>query len=233
MAVLFGIFSRYIESLNLEASLPKKIVILSFCNTRRSVKKLPYSAATIATHKKKIMKNNNQIYKTLVSLVSFVTLTVVLASTAGAQKQEEYHILGERQTGSRIPPEVVTSLIPLDLTYEELSDKDKAFIKANYDNMPAEDEPPFPENGLMGIWKPIAESFHRSNQIGEIIAVATIDPKGKVEKVAMYKTTSNDMTKMISTALFATKFKPAVCDSKPCTMDFILEGELNIDLMRD
>ena len=176
--------------------------------------------------------NKNRLYASLVAILSASLLFTSALVNATAQPQEEYHVLGKRQTGSRIRPEIITSLIPLDKTYAELSETDKTYIRANYENMPADDEPPFPLKGLNDIWVPVGKTFQRNDQIGEVVAIASVNAEGKVEKVSMYKTTSTDITRMVSAALFATEFKPGLCSGEPCAMDFILEGRLNIELLR-
>ena len=167
------------------------------------------------------------------ALATLLTLLLVSTQPVFANGKKEYHLLGEPKTGTRIPTKLVTSPTPLDATYAELDDASKANIKANYENMPVSDEPPFPTEGLEPLWKEITKVSYGRNQIGGIVAIASVSPEGKVEKVAMYDTTSSYMTRVVSAALFATPFKPGVCDGKACAMDFILEGEINIDLMQN
>ncbi len=171
----------------------------------------------------------NLVYGALIALAS----ALILASApVYAEKEELYHVYGDAPTGTRLKPKIISSPTPLDASYEELSEEHKAKIRANYSNMPETDEPPFPTGGLMPIWEAISEQRHPNDQRGKVMAVATVNAEGKVEKVAMYDTTSTHMTKLVANALMYTPFKPAVCNGEPCEMDFILEATLNIDLMR-
>ena len=181
------------------------------------------------------MKNSKRTNRsTLIALASALILSVLASAQAAAKDDPSYILYGEPRTGSRIAPKLLTSPIPINVTYEELSDAEKAKIRANYDSMPEADEPPFPKAGLEPIWKEVTkEGRHSSNQIGDVVVVASVDKDGVVREVAVYNTTSNNMTRIVSTALAATEFKPAVCSGKPCAMDFILEARLDIDLMRN
>ncbi len=168
-----------------------------------------------------------------VSLVIALSALLFTATTFATEIVEEpvYVVLGDRMTGTRIRPEIVISELPLNATYEQLSADDKAKIRANYDNMPEGDEPPFPKEGLFPLWEHISGLAYKRIQKGNIMAIASVDATGKVGQVMMYETTSNTVTRVVSTVLAATEFKPAVCSGKPCAMDFIFEGRLDIDLL--
>ena len=168
----------------------------------------------------------------LIALVSSLVLSALLSTTTAAKAEGQYYLYGNPPTGTRLAPKVVTSPLPLEATYEELTAEDKAKIRANYDGMPEADEPPFPKAGLKPIWETIYENYHPSNQKGDLVVIASVDLYGVVREVAVYETTSNHMTKLVSTALAATEFKPAKCGGEACAMDFIFEGRLDIDIMR-
>jgi hypothetical protein len=180
------------------------------------------------------MKHSKTTKKSpLIALASALILSVLASTAAAAKDDPTYVMYGEARTGSRIAPKVVTSPVPVNVTYQELSEAEKAKIRANYDSMPAADEPPFPKAGLAPIWEAVTDQRHTSNQVGDVVVVASVDKDGIVREVAVYNTTSNNMTRLISTALAATEFKPAVCDGTPCAMDFILEARLDIELLRN
>lgn len=169
---------------------------------------------------------------TISALISAALLSMNAMADVGVSPNE-YHLLGEAKTGTRIPTKLVTSPLPLEATYADLNEADKAYIRSNYQNMPESDEPPYPVEGLHEFWDEVTKVRYARNQIGDVVAIASVSPEGKVEKVEVYDTTSTYMTKVISTALFALPFKPAVCNGKACAMEFILEGKMNIDLMQN
>ena len=180
------------------------------------------------------MKYSKKSTKTSLIAASLALALSAFCSAGNAANDEQlYYIYGDAPTGTRIEPRILTSKTPLEATYEQLSEADKVRIKADYANMPADDEPPFPQAGLMPIWEAIVTTRHPSDQVGDVVAIASVNPKGKVEKVAMYNTTSNHMSRLVSTALLASQFKPAICAGNPCAMDYILEARLDIELMRN
>ena len=59
------------------------------------------------------------------------------------------------------------------------------------------------------------------------MAVATVDKKGKVANVSLYKTPSARMGKLAGQLIMLTDFEPGRCSGKPCNGEFLLE--LNFD----
>jgi hypothetical protein len=126
-------------------------------------------------------------------------------------------------TGTSIPRKIIVGgRLPIRKTYEQLSAEHKQIVKNYYNNMPQEDEPPYPKYGLISIYKPMVKLQERFQGRGDIEMYVTVDAEGRPRSVSVYKTPDADVSKAIASVLMLTEFKPAVCNGKPCTMEFPL-----------
>lgn len=152
-----------------------------------------------------------------------LAIILILVAPVTFAKEEVFTLKGDVPTGTRLAPDVVTSAIPLDKPYSELSEEQQAHVRRNYQSMPAGDTPPFPKEGLASIYQPFVDVVSATSKGGQITAVATIDKNGKAQKVAIYRTTGETMTKAIYAALMSAEFDPAICKGEPCAMDYLLD----------
>jgi outer membrane biosynthesis protein TonB len=126
------------------------------------------------------------------------------------------------ETGTIIKKEVRwDSKIPLNKTYGQLTPEQKDYFHAMYEALKPGDEPPFPLEGI----KPIINAINKGQSMmrarGELNLTVTVGPDGKATEVADYGSTRNrEMLNYAASILLMTKFKPAVCSGKPCTMQF-------------
>jgi len=61
---------------------------------------------------------------------------------------------------------------------------------------------------------------------GERYLAATVDSDGRVNAVKVLRSPDPEMSRMAATVLMETEFKPALCDGRPCGMDFPLRQVL-------
>jgi hypothetical protein len=121
-----------------------------------------------------------------------------------------------------------TSKIPLDKTYGELNDKQKAQLHSLYESMPPGDEPPFPLEGMKPVFNAIKAAQKKIMAKGVLNLAVTVGPDGIAKNVVDLGSTKNaDMTEFAGTVLMMTKFKPAVCGGKPCESQFPLHLKLS------
>ncbi|MGQ3050417.1 MAG: hypothetical protein ACT6S0_01410 [Roseateles sp.] len=135
------------------------------------------------------------------------------------RKQFEVRV---EETGTRLGRTAMRSSLPLNRRYAELDDAEKAQLRANYEGMPAADEPPFPAQGLLPIFNALHEGMDKLGAVGEITLVADVDTEGKVRHVDAFGSINPDFARFASRVLTATPFKPGVCASKPCNMQYVL-----------
>ncbi|HAT30980.1 MAG TPA: hypothetical protein DCW29_09075 [Janthinobacterium sp.] len=134
----------------------------------------------------------------------------------------EYRIKeSEPQTGSHIRRDSFTgSGIPLNKRYAELSAAQKSMLRARYETMAPDDEPPFPVNGMMHINKSIQEGNAILHEEGALRMVVKIDSKGDATTVEVLSSPSEKMTKLAAAILMLEKYKPALCHGVACSMQF-------------
>lgn len=163
-------------------------------------------------------------------LVTVLTLCTTVAS-ALAQTRPEYTIREDApRTGSLIRKAAVgPAAVPVNLPYEQMTAEDRAKFNENYEQIPAGDEPPFPRHGLREVFDPIRKAQGRLLVRGDLFLVATIDPSGEAVEVTVIGSPSPEMTRFAAEILLLTKYKPAMCGGKPCTMQFPLRMRFNVE----
>jgi hypothetical protein len=125
------------------------------------------------------------------------------------------------KTGSRLRENISsTSLYPLDRPWNRFTDEQKAKVRAFYEDMPVEDEPPFPLKGMQPVLQDLSRLLGAARAEGVVHLEMTVDPTGKTTAFKIYKMPDLDTAKYVAVVFKETKFKPAVCGGKPCQMDF-------------
>ncbi len=132
----------------------------------------------------------------------------------------------EPRVGTTIRAEVVRSTIPFDKKYDEMTAEQKDVFRSNYDKLSANDEPPFPLDGLAEIGREIVRLESSGQFRGPLIMTVHIDEKGEAQSTAVYKTPNDDFSKSVAIVAMKSRYKPAKCDGKPCAMDFPLIVDL-------
>lgn len=154
-----------------------------------------------------------------------VAALVAACTVAAAPADPVYNVkVDEPSTGSHITKSVLLgdAWLPLNRTWAELSDEDKRKVRSQYEAMPAGDEPPFPAEGLLPIYKAIGEGQRHLRRLGsgQMTLVATVDSQGKVAQVQVLGQGVPGLNEFVAQVLMVTPFKPAVCGGQPCRMDF-------------
>jgi len=126
------------------------------------------------------------------------------------------------RTGSNTRLDILRSPIPLDRKYDEFTPEQKEVLRSKYDQLGANDEPPFPEDGMAQIGKAIAKLEAAGKFRGPLVMTVRIDADGQAQSTAVYKTPDDDFAKSVATVVMKARYKPAQCDGKPCAMDFPL-----------
>jgi hypothetical protein len=155
-----------------------------------------------------------------------IVLCCLLAAfmpVASAQElpRKQFEIRVE-ETGTRLGRAAIRSTLPLNRRYAELEDAEKAMVRADYEGMPAGDEPPFPAHGLLPIFNDINEAMNKYRFFGTLTAVADVDGDGKVRHVDVFGNVDRTVASFVTRVLFAAPFKPGVCAGKPCNMQYML-----------
>jgi len=135
--------------------------------------------------------------------------------------QRDYNA-ATQETGTIIRKDIRwNSKIPLDKTYEQLTDEQKAELHAMYETLGEGDEPPFPENGIKPIFNAIKKAQRIRQARGELILAVTVGPDGKATLVEELGSVYDiQLTELAQQVLLLTKYKPGKCKGQPCTMKF-------------
>ncbi len=146
---------------------------------------------------------------------------MLTGACANAVEQERFTMKeGEAQTGTRLKRENAVSSLPFDKSYRELSAEQQRKVKSAYANMAEDDEPPFPEKGLAGLFSALQKVHAKVPVRGKLDLEAEVDAEGKVVNVLIYESPDEWVTKVMAAALATTKFKPALCHGQPCAQNF-------------
>jgi hypothetical protein len=114
-----------------------------------------------------------------------------------------------------------TSRIPLNKTYGQLTEAQKAELHKMYETLPAGDEPPFPAEGIKPIFNAIKNAQRVLQARGALDLAVTVGPDGKAIKVDDYSNLrSTQMADVAQQVLLLTRYKPGMCSGSPCTMQY-------------
>jgi hypothetical protein len=127
----------------------------------------------------------------------------------------------EPSTGSTISREIVIAgTVPFDKRYSELTVEQRRIVKSQYERMGDADEPPFPVNGLRPIYLMLASGQQELRVNGPLTIFVEVDSKGRATKVSILQSPNPAMAKFAASVLLQEKYKPALCNGIPCTMEF-------------
>ena len=112
--------------------------------------------------------------------------------------------------------------IALNLPYAQLAPEEKDSLRSWWEGIPDSDEPPFPAEGLRALYDPLRKAHNALSDPGNLFAVATVGPDGKVIEAKVFEAPSKTMATFAAKLLLLTTFKPALCSGQPCRMDFPL-----------
>jgi len=180
------------------------------------------------------MKTHQFLSLVVISVASTVAQAQLIPSnesparSSSATANTRNTVAATQETGTIIKKDIRwNSKIPLDKTYGELTPEQRAELHAQYEALPEGDEPPFPENGIKPIFNAIKKTQRIRQAHGELIMAVTVGPDGKAIKVEELGNVYDiQMTELAQQVLLLTKYKPAVCSGKPCTMKFKFTQQL-------
>lgn len=153
---------------------------------------------------------------------TIIACAIAWLACVAACADDQFILYGDEQIGTRLRPELGVFPVPLDKPYHEMEERHQAIIRADYGDMSADVQPPFPRRGLAELYRPLLQANREYRDAGELMAVATVDKKGKVANVALYKTPSQRMGKLAGRLIMLTEFEPGRCADKACGGEFLL-----------
>ena len=158
-------------------------------------------------------------------------LCVALLSASVASADDRYKLKETAPaTGTRIRQDVAFWDLPFDKRYAELSENEKGKVRAMYEDLPPECEPPFPEKGLKHLVEQMIQIQTALLERGSVFAIAAVDESGNVQNVSFYETPSANMAKALGYVLVKERFKPAMCNGQNMPMEFVIRTRFKVRL---
>jgi len=134
---------------------------------------------------------------------------------------EKFSLKAEGPTSSKIRWNAIQgSRLPFDKPYADLTEDQKRLVRSQYEPMLDGDEPPYPIRGLGPVYKAIGTAQQKLFAEGHIILVVDVDSLGNATSVTAYGDPDPRMTKFLTRLVLLEKYKPAICQGKPCSMQF-------------
>lgn len=157
-------------------------------------------------------------------------LALVSAALAAGAEPELYTIKQSTPSeGSHLRrPIVVAGYTPLDKRYADLTAQQQSDLKAEYGKMGPGDEPPFPEKGLMDLYKAVGKAHEKLGYEfkGPLTMRVDVNANGEPTAIATMESPDNDITTVAYNAIVDQKFKPGLCNGTPCPRQFLFHAEL-------
>lgn len=149
-------------------------------------------------------------------------LTVIVAASAAPVAAADKYSLHEDRFDSHFGHDPVSSDVPIDKTYFEMTDEQRAVFRARYNGMGPEFEPPFPVDGQLNIFREAKKLQASARVKGKFSALLNVDEKGKAHSIKIVETPDEKINQPMAQILIRnTEYKPAKCSGKPCAMDFV------------
>jgi hypothetical protein len=161
-------------------------------------------------------------------LTAVFVASSLLATTALAQSgsSQTYKLKQDAPTtGTSIVRTLVTSSLPLDRPYAELSEEHKASLRSLYVDMPRDDQPPFPLKGLGVLYDNIRKGAGAFRATGQLSLLVLVGADGEASRVEILLAPDPDFGRFAASIAMLTKYKPGVCSGQPCAMEFPVRGE--------
>jgi len=162
----------------------------------------------------------NGVHMKKLSQILIVATAILGVSSASANVDKTYKLLGDAPSGSKIPTVTATSRLPFNSSYKDMSDEQKNYFRSKYDNLGINDTPPFPRQGLRSIYKPVIEMQRSTGATGLLKMTATVGADGLVQSIEVHEAPNKHLAKRAKRTLRNTTFDAATCDGKKCVMTF-------------
>jgi hypothetical protein len=158
-------------------------------------------------------------------ILSLVMMAMISFNASAAS--ERYTLKSVAPSGIKIRAVEVTSPIPFNKSYVELSNDQQTIFKDQYQDLSADTQPSFQVEGLDAIYRPILRKNKSLESIGFLSLAILLDEKGRVDNVSVVETTSTELEQFAVESLAGVEFEPAVCDGATCSMEFPVKVILN------
>ncbi|HEY2628198.1 MAG TPA: hypothetical protein VGI57_03690 [Usitatibacter sp.] len=157
-----------------------------------------------------------------------VAIAVALAGMASLAwgKQDVMHE-DVPETGSNISRVAMTWPVSINSTYAELAPDERDMVRADYLNLGANDEPPYPLYGMKAVLHDMQSIRIGTTDDGKIALVVRIDATGKPRAFAVLKAPDVGVATVFGWVLMRSSFKPAMCGGQACEGDYVFRYDFS------
>jgi len=124
--------------------------------------------------------------------------------------------------------EVGVTKVPMNRAWAQLNAEQKKVVKASYEAMAEDDEPPYPIAGTEELLRAAAAAQKRFLASGRLYVVVDVDAAGVANTASVIEAPSPEMGKFIAEAMLLQKYKPALCKGQPCKMQYPLAMDFQV-----
>jgi hypothetical protein len=165
--------------------------------------------------------HKEQMMKRILLALSASCLAAAVPLQASAEPPAVYSVK-DIVVGTMIPQAVITSAVPFDKTYAQMSAEQKAVLAQDYESLAPGDEPPYPALGLGHVSSYMVRFAEMTDVTGPLVATVEVSPEGKARNVAVYRSPDPRLTSMVTTLLANESYKPGKCGGAPCAMSYVM-----------
>lgn len=170
------------------------------------------------------MMRRSALRRTLTVATSLLCLaSLVMAQSQPSPDDESRSRYKARRstTGSSLPNTAAHgSTYPLDRSWERFTPEEQATVRDLYEDMPAEDEPPFPLTGMGPIIDGLRVAMGHYRIYGQFELYVDVNAQGQATGIEFVRYPDAESAKIIGRLLIDAKYKPARCGGKPCAMQW-------------
>ncbi|MBV8634551.1 MAG: energy transducer TonB [Burkholderiaceae bacterium] len=161
----------------------------------------------------------------------FSALLLAAIATQSFAEDKQFGMKEENpQVGTMLKREYVHGPLPFDKTYEELTPQQRAEFKSRYVSLGANDEPPFPKNGLKQLYMVIQKAQTKLHSDGHLEMQVMIGADGKATEVAVYHSPDPEITRVVAQLAMLTPYKPGKINGVPSAMAFPIDVDFKVGL---
>ena len=134
----------------------------------------------------------------------------------------------------------ITGYLPLDLSWEELSEPQKNVVRNMYRALRPGDEPPYPAGGMRDLFEAVSKANGSVGATGNLLIDVVVGADGKGKKIRIYEKPQADdkqhadwLMQQVADAMLLKTYKPAICDGQPCEMRYVFFFSFDTRLTRE
>lgn len=131
--------------------------------------------------------------------------------------------------GTNILDTRAVGFLPLDATWNTLTESQRDLIRSYYPALEDGDEPPYPLHGTRNLFKQISKVYsHFTDFQGTALLLVTVGANGMPATVKSIGVPNAELGRYLALVAMDQRFKPALCRGQPCEMIYPLKFEFSV-----